>query len=160
MSLVHERKPTILLVEDSRDEELLVIRAVRQTSLVCQVVVVHTTDEALDFLFRQGVFSGRDLTNPDVVVSDLKVHSIGGEGLVSEIRAHSETRLIPIVVLTSAASEKQIRDLYLRGANSFLEKPTDFEEFSALIRQLASYWGGLNRTATYPDRPTSFPYPL
>jgi two-component system, response regulator len=155
----HERKPTILLVEDSPDEEMLVMRSVKQSDTPCQMLVAHTTDEALDYLFRRGSFAGRESTSPDVVITDLKIRSIGGAELTSEIRRHPETHLLPIVVLTSAASEEQVRDLYERGANSFLEKPIDFDEFSAFVMRIARYWGALN-TAVSGSRFASFPYPL
>jgi two-component system, response regulator len=160
MSFVsHDRKPTILLVEDNADEEMLVMRAVRKSRTPCHMLVAHTTDEALDYLLRRGNFAGREPTSPDVVITDLKISSIGGAELTSEIRRHPETHLLPIVVLTSAASEEQVSDLYARGANSFLEKPMDFEDFSAFVMRLAQYWCALN-TAVSGTRLGSFPYPL
>jgi two-component system response regulator len=161
MSVVlKDRRPTILLVEDSPDEEMLVMRAVRRSSIACQMLVAHTTDEALDFLFGTGPFQGRESRNPDVIVTDLKVGSLGGAGLISAVRENAETRLIPIVVLTGSASEEQIDDAYRRGANSFIEKPMDFDEFATTITNLAGYWGLLNATASHARSLPSFPYSL
>lgn len=161
MSLVlHDHRPTILLVEDSPDEEMLIMRAIRRSTLPCQVLIAHNTDEAIDFLFARGPFEKRESRNPDVVVTDLKISSIGGAELITEIRGNPKTRLIPIVVLTSSASSAQIDDLYRRGANSFLEKPMDFDEFSNTIARIASYWGTLNTGPIIRNRTGSFPYPL
>jgi two-component system response regulator len=158
--VVTDRRPTILLVEDSPDEEMLVMRSVRRSSIPCQLLVAHTTEEALDFLFCRGAFSGRESKNPDVIVTDLRIGSLGGAELISAVRVHAETRLIPIVVLSGSASDEQIKDAYLRGANSFIEKPMDFDEFATAISNLAGYWGFLNATASHGRIRPSFPYSL
>ena len=158
--VLNDRRPTILLIEDSPDEEMLVMRAVRRSAMPCQMLVAHTTEEALDFLFGQGAFTGRESKNPDVIITDLKVGALGGAELVSAVRANEATRLIPIVVLSGSASASQIEDVYLRGANSFIEKPMDFDEFATTITDLAHYWGVLNSTASQAKSLPSFPYSL
>ena len=136
------------------------MRAIRQSSLPCQVLVAHTTEEALAFLCSKGAFHGRESENPDVVVTDLKVSTMGGADLISAIRTEPATRLIPIVVFSGSANTSEIDELYRRGANSFLEKPVDVDEFATTITRLARYWGLLNATAS-PARPaSSFSYPL
>lgn len=144
------------MVEDSPDEEMLVMRGVRRSGLPCQILVAHSTDEGLDYLLARGAFSGRRSSNPDVIVTDLRIGSIGGAEFVSEVRANEETRLIPIVVLTGSATTSQVDDLYLRGANSFLEKPSDIDGFSETIRKIVCYWGMLNTVAESDHRA----YPL
>jgi two-component system response regulator len=156
----HDRRPTILLVEDSSDEEMLVMRAIRQSSLPCQILVAHTTEEALAFLCAKDAFQGRESENPDVIVTDLKVSAMGGADLVSAIRTEPTTRLIPIVVFSGSANTVEIDDLYRRGANSFLEKPMDIDEFATTITRIARYWGLLNATASPAKPAAGFPYPL
>lgn len=160
MSNVHEQKSTILLVEDSLDEELLFLRAVRQAALSCEIVVTHSTEEALDYLFMRNAFAGREPGNPDVVFTDLRIGALGGAAFISEVRSRESTRLIPVVVLTGSSNPAQIEDLYRRGANSFLEKPTDFQEYATAITRLARYWGFLNKSPAHQKRHGSFPYPL
>ncbi len=146
-----ERKANILLVEDNPDEEAMIMRAVRKSGFPCQILVAHTTSEALDYLHRSEVTPGGSTVKPDVIVTDFRIHPEGGAALVSAVRNDPRTSLIPIVVFSGSASEKDIVDLYLRGANSFLEKPLDFDSFCGTIERMASYWGGLNLT------PKSFP---
>jgi CheY-like chemotaxis protein len=155
-----DRRPTILLVEDNTDEELLVMRSLRSAPLQCQALCAHSTDEALAFLRCTGSFEGRDTGNPDVIITDLRVGSIGGAELVSAIRKEPQTQLIPIVVLSGAATPTQVEDLYARGANSFIEKPLDSDEFATSIRRLVRYWGQLNSTPTRASARSGRPYTL
>lgn len=155
-----DRKPTVLLVEDSVDEEILVTRALRQSSFLCELLVAHSTDEALDFLLSRGQFEERDPHNPDVIITDLRIGSIGGAALISAIRANPHTRLVPIVVLTGDASDAQVDDVYRRGANSLLIKPMDFNDFTTAVARLVRYWGTLNSVASMRKSPSSFSYPL
>lgn len=160
MSNVHEQRSTILLVEDSLDEELLFLRAVQQAALPCGIAVAHSTEEALDYLFTRNAFAGREPGNPDVIFTDLRIGALGGAAFISELRSHESTRLIPIVVLTGSANPVQIEDLYKRGANSFLEKPIDFQEYADAITALARYWALLNKSPTHQKHRGSYPYPL
>ncbi len=134
------------------------MRALRSSSAGCQVLVAHSTTEALDYLFHRSAFEGSESPLPDVIVTDLKIATCGGAALVSQIRASESTRLIPIVVLSGGASAGEINDLYQRGANSFLEKPTDHSDFSDYVVALAGYWGSLNLLPRSSAKSPSFPY--
>jgi two-component system response regulator len=161
MSIVRgERRPTILLIEDNQDEEAMTMRAIRRSTVACQVLVAHSTDEALDYLFGRSAFAGRESRNPDVIVTDFKIGPMGGAELISEIRGDPRTRLIPVVVLTGSASSDQIDDLYRRGANSLLEKPVEFDEFTTAVTRLARYWGLLNTSVPANPAVANYPYPL
>ncbi len=142
-----DRRPTILLVEDNPDEESMVMRAIRRSPITCQLLVAHSTDEALGILHGQGEFASLHPVHPDVIVTDLRVAPLGGADLISAVRNDDRTRLIPIVVLSGAATNREIEELYRRGANSFLDKPLDFEDFATTITRTARYWATLNTTA-------------
>jgi two-component system response regulator len=155
-----EQAPTILLVEDSPDEEMLTLRALRQNRFSGQVLVAHTTEQAFYYLFSPGPAARSVPPPPDVIVTDLKIASIGGASLVSAIRGHSLTHLIPIVVFSGSASATDLNDLYNRGVNSFLEKPINFEDFASTIATIATYWGILNTNVTNQAHVSGFRYTL
>lgn len=136
------------------------MRSLRNSSLDCQVLVAHSSLEALEYLHCTGSFAGRDTGNPDVILTDLRIGPMNGADLVTAIREEPKTRMIPIVVLSGAASEKQIEDVYQRGANSFVEKPLDSEEFIRSIQVMARYWGQLNSTPARRASLHSRPYTL
>jgi two-component system, response regulator len=141
----------ILLIEDNIDDERLTLRALRKNNIMNEVVVACDGQEAIDYLFGSGAFSGRDMTvMPAVVVLDLKLPKLSGLEVLRRIRGEGPTRRIPVVVLTSSEDEVQIEESYALGANSFIKKPTDPTDFSEMILQVAMYWLLLNRVA--PER--------
>ena len=141
------REQSILLVEDNRDDEILTIRAFKKNHISNEVVVAHDGAEALDYLFARGKYQGRD-TNvmPPVVLLDLKLPKIDGLEVLRQIRSDERTQLLPVVILTSSSEEQDIIKGYRNGANSYIRKPVDFEQFSEAIRQLGLYWLVLNET--------------
>ncbi len=155
MSNRHDSQPTILFVEDSIDEQLLVLRAIKQTSLACQVLAVGSTGEALDYLLARNAFFGRPLGNPDAIFADGAY-----AGLIGEIRARESLKLIPVVVLAGSSDPSKVDEFYRLGANSFLEKPTDFADFAALIANAVRYWTYYNRSINRRRGARSFPYTL
>src|ERR1044072_3513472 len=142
--MLSDRRSTVLLVEDNLDEELLIMRSIRRSGVDCQILSAHSTTEALTFLECPSSPKGRDGDLPNVILTDLRVGPLGGAEMVSLIRNDPVTRAIPIVVMSSAASESQIKDLYVRGANSFIEKPLDSDDFAEAIQAIVRYWGHLN----------------
>ncbi|HVT12641.1 MAG TPA: response regulator [Fimbriimonadaceae bacterium] len=141
----------ILLIEDNIDDERLTLRALRKTNIDNEVVVACDGQEAIDYLFGTGSFSGRDMSvMPAVVILDLKLPKLSGLEVLKRIRSQAATRRLPVVVLTSSEDEQQIEESYALGANSFIKKPTDPTEFSEMILQVAMYWLLLNRVS--PDR--------
>lgn len=137
----------ILLIEDNIDDERLTLRALRKNNIMNEVVVACDGQEAVDYLFGTGNYSGRDLSvMPAVIILDLKLPRLSGLDVLKRIREDLSTRRIPVVVLTSSEDEGQIEQSYALGANSFIKKPTDPAEFSEMVLQVAMYWLLLNRT--------------
>ena len=141
----------ILLIEDNIDDERLTLRALRKNNIINEVVVACDGQEAVDYLFGTGSFSGRDLSvMPAVIILDLKLPRVSGLDVLRRIRTDDKTKRIPVVVLTASEDENQIEESYALGANSFIQKPTDPSDFSEMVLQVAMYWLLLNRTA--PER--------
>lgn len=135
----------ILLVEDNPDDEALALRALRKTAVPSQVVVARDGVEALDYLFGKGKHEGRDTREqPCLILLDLKLPKMTGFEVLKELRSHSETRLIPVVVLTSSKEDRDLVESYDKGANSYIRKPIDFMEFREKIRHVSEYWLGTN----------------
>ena len=138
-------KPTILLVEDNPDDETLMLRAFAKISLAEGIVVVHDGAEALDYMFGRGSYDGRDISMmPQVIFLDLKLPKVDGFQVLQELRATPETKLIPVVLLTSSNEEQDRLRGYSLGANSYVRKPMHFTEFTDTVRLLGHYWLVLN----------------
>ncbi|HEX9800495.1 MAG TPA: response regulator [Thermoanaerobaculia bacterium] len=139
------RSKTILLVEDNPDDEALTLRALRKHNLGNEVVVARDGAEALDYLFATGPHAGRDASaTPQLVLLDLKLPKLDGLEVLRRVRSDERTRLLPVVVLTSSREERDLIDSYRLGANSYVRKPVDFNEFVEAARQLGLYWLLLN----------------
>jgi two-component system response regulator len=138
----------ILLVEDSAEDELLTLRALRKNNIGNEVVVARDGVEALDYLFGTGAHSRRDLyIMPRVILLDLKLPKIDGFGVLQRIRADERTKLLPVVILTSSNEEQDRIRGYELGANSYVRKPVDFNEFIEAARQWVLYWLVINESA-------------
>ena len=136
---------TILLVEDNSDDEVLTLRALNGNNIANEVVVTRDGAEALDYLFARGQYSGRDTSEmPQVVLLDLKLPKIDGLEVLSQIRADERTKELPVVILTSSNEESDIVESYVKGANSYVRKPVEFDRFIEAIRQVGIYWMLLN----------------
>jgi two-component system response regulator len=135
----------ILLVEDNPDDETLTLRALKKNNIGNQVIVARDGAEALDFLFGTGEHSGRDMNlMPQVVLLDLKLPKIDGLEVLRQVRANEGTKLLPVVILTSSDEEQDRLKGYGLGANSYVRKPVDFNQFIEAVRQLGLYWLVLN----------------
>ena len=136
---------TILLVEDNPDDEALTIRALKKNNIMNEVAVARDGAEALDYLFGSGNFADRvtDM-KPEVILLDLKLPKVDGLEVLRRLRADERTKLIPVVVLTSSKEERDLIESYRLGANSYVVKPVDFNQFSDAVRQLGLYWLLLN----------------
>jgi two-component system, response regulator len=135
----------ILLVEDNPDDEALTVRALNKNKIVNQVIVARDGVEALDYLFGEGAHVGRDTREiPQVVLLDLKLPKLDGLGVLRRIRADERTKLLPVVILTSSNEEQDRISGYGLGANSYVRKPVDFDQFVAAALQLGLYWLVLN----------------
>jgi two-component system response regulator len=135
----------ILLVEDSDADAELIIRALRKSNLVNNVVRLHDGVEALEFIFREGAFSGRPGGQPRLILLDLKMPRLGGIEVLRRLKADGQAKIIPVVVLTSSAEEQDVVDSYKLGVNSYLVKPVEFAAFTAVITQTGLYWAVMNR---------------
>ncbi|HEU4848228.1 MAG TPA: response regulator [Rubrobacteraceae bacterium] len=139
------RDKIILLVEDNPDDELLTMRALRKNNVLNKVVVARDGVEALDYLFGTGRYSGRDTAvMPQLILLDLKLPKIDGLEVLKRLRADERTRLLPVVILTSSREEQDMLDGYGFGANSYVRKPVNFEQFVQAVEQLKLYWLILN----------------
>ena len=135
----------ILLVEDNPDDELLTLRALRKNNVTGEVVVARDGVEALDYLFGEGSYAGRDTTvMPQLILLDLKLPRIDGLEVLRRLRSDEKTRLLPVVILTSSREQQDMLDGYGLGANSYVRKPVNFEQFVRAIEQLKLYWLILN----------------
>jgi CheY-like chemotaxis protein len=135
----------MLLAEDSASDGDLILASLAKVSLAEATHVVHDGVETLDFVFCRAEYADR-LNEPPlrVIVLDVKLPKLDGFEVLREIKAHSRTRLIPIVLLTSSNIDADVARGYLLGANSYVQKPVDFEQFRETIRQLGLYWMAVN----------------
>ena len=131
----------ILLVEDNINDVELTLRAFKKNNIVNEVVVVSDGEEALDYLFGTHTYAGRDKNiMPVVILLDLNLPKMGGLEVLQSIRANKQTKLLPVVILTSSNEEKDLIDSYNLGANSYVRKPVEFNQFVEAIKQLGLYW--------------------
>jgi len=138
-------KKMILLVEDNPDDEALTIRALKMNRLLNDVVVARDGVEALDFLFARGTWAGRDVTRmPELILLDLNLPKLSGLEVLRRIRNDELTSMLPVVVLTTSDEDRDRVESYQLGANSYIQKPVNFEQFSKAVQQLGVYWLVLN----------------
>ncbi len=135
----------ILLVEDNPDDEAPTLRALKKNNIGNRVIVARDGAEALDYLFGTGTHSGRDTTfMPQLVLLDLKIPKVDGLEVLRRLRGNELTKLLPVVILTSSNEGQDLLKAYSSGANSYVRKPVDFNQFIEAVRQLGLYWLILN----------------
>jgi two-component system, response regulator len=136
----------ILLVEDNPDDEELTLLSLRKNNLAHEIFVVRDGVEAIDYLFGNGQYSSRDVSNvPTVILLDLKLPKLDGLGVLKRLRADERTRNLPVVVLTSSSQDADVIASYNLGANSYVRKPVEFGAFVEAVSSLGLYWVVLNR---------------
>lgn len=143
----------ILLVEDNDDDAELTQRAFREAKVANPVLRVKDGIEALDYLFGRGRHAARSVLDaPAVVLLDLNLPRMGGLEVLASIRENEQTRHLPVVVLTSSADEKDRLTAYHHHANSYVQKPVDYDHFVGASRQLGLYWTVLNMRSPHDGR--------
>jgi CheY-like chemotaxis protein len=135
----------VLLVEDNPNDALLAIRSLKESKLANEIVHLKDGQEAIDYLLQQGSYAGKKVFLPKVILLDLKLPKVNGLEVLKALRANPETKLVPIVILTSSQVESDLIESYKLGANSYIVKPVDFENFSKSIREVGLYWLILNK---------------
>ena len=132
----------ILLVEDNADHVELIVKALRNNNVLNEVHVAISGEEAMDFLYQRGAYV--DAARPGLILLDIKLPGMDGIEFLRRIKADPKLKLIPVVVLTTSGSEKEIAESYNCGANSYIVKPVDFERFAKVIKELKLYWMVVN----------------
>jgi len=145
--------PMILLVDDDANDEELARIALEQASIAHRLAVVRDGAEALDWMFSRGAFAGREVEMPHLVLLDLKLPKVNGIEVLERLRQDPRTRLVPVVVFTSSAEERDLDESYRRGANAYIRKPVDFREYKELVMDVGRFWIGRNRTALASGAP-------
>ena len=143
----------ILLVEDNLHDIELTLAALVKNNLANEVVVTRHGGEALDYLHRRGQFQNRPPGLPVVVILDLKLPKVDGLAVLREMKNNDELKVIPVVVLTSSREESDLVSSYQLGANSYVVKPVDFQQFADAIRQLGMFWAVLNEPPQQTPKP-------
>jgi two-component system response regulator len=135
----------VLIVEDNPDDVELTKRAFIKNKIINNVIALTTGEQALDFLFCEGKFKDRDILEvPQLILLDVRLPKIDGLEVLRRLRVDVRTKYLPIVILTGSKEERDLMDAYEYGANSYIRKPVDFQEFIETIRELGLYWLILN----------------
>jgi len=143
-------RKVILLVEDNPDDVDLTLRAFRKNNISNEIVVARDGEQAIEYLSSTGMYSGNTADDlPQLVLLDLHLPKVSGLEVLRAIRADPRIRLMPVVVLTSSSEEPDIISSYQLGANSYIRKPVDFDQFLEAARQLGLYWLVLNQSPPY-----------
>ena len=142
----------VLLVEDNIHDAEMTIRSLKKVNLANNLVHVKDGEEAIDFVFAQGKFAGRDMVQPKVILLDIKMPKVDGIEVLRRIKSHEATRNIPVVIMTSSKEEQDIISSYELGVNSYVVKPVDFEGFAKAVSQLGLYWLLTNQSPLSPHK--------
>ncbi len=140
----------ILVAEDNEDDKFLIQRALEEAGLAQKIVVARNGTEVLQCLLREGRFAERPAGFPAVILMDERMPLMGGVETLRRIRANPQLRLVPVVMHSGAMTESEVQEAYELGANGFVEKPADYQEFRRIFVELGLYWGGVNIA---PSRP-------
>jgi CheY-like chemotaxis protein len=135
----------ILLVEDNPADAELTLRALRKGNLANHISWVKDGAEALEFIFRQGAYAGRPDLNPKLILLDIKLPKVDGIEVLKQLKANERTRVIPVVMVSSSAEGRDIADSYKLGANSYVVKPVEFDQFIETLGKAGFYWMLVNK---------------
>jgi CheY-like chemotaxis protein len=131
----------ILLVEDNPADVKITLRALKESGVGVDLIVVRDGQEALDYLFRQGGHAGTsDWRRPALILLDLNLPRMNGREVLERVRANAELRTVPVVVLTTSRRQEDIEEMYACGANTYIQKPQDFHRFVQVLQTIHRYW--------------------
>ena len=134
-------EPEILLVEDAQNDVDLTLHTLRREKLADKIFIVRDGEEALDFLFCRAAFADNLFDHyPKLILLDLKLPKVSGMQVLQQLKNDARTKSIPVVILTSSKEERDLVDSYDLGANSYIQKPVDFEQFRQTVKQMGLYW--------------------
>lgn len=137
----------LLIVEDSEGDVELILRSLAKNKLANNVHVVRDGAEALDFLRATGPFQGRlGAGNPKAIFLDLKLPKVNGMEVLRQVKSDERTKQIPVVIMTSSSEDRDLKEAYATGANSYIVKPVVFDDFARLVQELGLYWIVTNRS--------------
>lgn len=142
----------ILLVEDDRKDVELTLAAFSESNINNEILVVRDGVEALDYLYRRGKYAARADGHPLVILLDLKLPRLDGIQVLQNLKADSQLKSIPVVMLTSSREERDVVRSYDLGANAYVVKPVDFHEFSAAIKEIGLFWTVVNHPPRFDPR--------
>ncbi len=135
----------ILLVEDTATDAEMTIRALRRRGLANHLTWLRDGSEALEFLLREGAYAGRDDSRPKLVLLDVKMPKLDGIDVLRRMAQEETLRTVPVVMLTSSAEERDMVESYRLGANSYIVKPVDSEDFDRVVSDIGLYWMLVNK---------------
>lgn len=148
-----EQKVDIIMVEDNASDAELATRALKKSNIVNGVLHLKNGEEALEYIFAEGKYTERDLREtPKIILLDLKMPKVSGLEVLRTLKSDERTKAIPIIILTSSSEDKDIREGYKLGANSYIVKPVGFESFLKAVSDIGLYWLLLNQ---HPKQPGS-----
>ena len=140
-----QRQVEILLVEDNQDDVELTLHALQKEKLANNIHVARDGEEALDFLFCNGIHADRSFERPRLILLDLKLPKVDGMEVLKRVKADARTKAIPVVILTSSKEERDLVTGYGLGANSYIQKPVDFDQFRETVKKVGLYWLVINQ---------------
>jgi CheY-like chemotaxis protein len=136
----------ILVVEDEVGDQILIQEALNGSPVAKQIRIVSNGEEAIEYLYRSGRFARpADAPRPDLLLLDLNMPRLGGKEVAARLKSDPDLKGIPIVAFTTSAREEDVAGCYAIGVNSYVQKPTDFDQFQAVLQDLERYWLGISR---------------
>ena len=144
--MLNPNEVEILIVEDNPNDAEMALRAFKQNKLTNKILIAKDGAEALDFIFARGEYSERNIKfNPKIILLDLKLPKVNGLEVLKQIKQNEQTKVIPVIILTSSQQETDIVKSYNLGVNSYIVKPVDFTKFVDAVKNLGLYWLLLNK---------------
>ena len=155
MTVSYTHSPAVILVaEDDVGDQILIREALQSSRFARQVHMVGDGEEALEYLYQSGRYAGAARApRPDLVLLDLNMPRLGGKEVLSRLKADANLKTIPVVAFTTSAREEDVAECYLRGVNSYVQKPTDFDQFQTVLHGLEKYWLEVCLRPPRPEQP-------